>query len=131
MDGFYTNIMQIKKKDQLSTESLDSQEKAELDTINAPEKAYGTGTVSKNHEITLKGVTKRYKLGNDPNTMRAFSYVSGSSTRNEKILKLRATLLNNKDGQINGRQSAEPNTRLIMKYDKSKNENRKMNDSKS
>lgn len=128
MDGFYTNIVQIKKKDQLNGDSVDSQE---MDTVNAPKKAYGTMALSKNQEISFKGVTKRYKIGNDPNTMRTFNYVSGSSTRNEKILKLRATLINNKDGQINGRQSAEPNARLILKAEKSKNENRKMNDSKS
>ena len=94
MDGFYTNIMQIKKKEQLTGDSVDSNDNPEMETINAPEKAYGTNTtLPKNYEITLKGVTKRYKPGNDPNTMRAFSYVSGSSTRNEKILKLRATLL--------------------------------------
>jgi len=57
----------------------------------------------------VKGVSKRYNIHKNPDSLSAFKYVNTSSTTNEKALHMRAALLENKEGFINGRETSKPN----------------------
>ena len=47
--------------------------------------------------------------------MSSFSYVDGLSNSNEKMLQMRANLLNNREGLVNGRITSQPSSKLLDK----------------
>ena len=57
----------------------------------------------------VKGVSDRYVQGKNPNLISSFKYVTSSSLPGEKVMKLRAQLLQNQAGKsVNGRALATP-----------------------
>lgn len=64
-------------------------------------------------EFKVKGVTNRYNKLKDPSTMEAFNYVNSQSNPNEKTLLMRATVMQNREGFINGRELPEPNEKIL------------------
>ena len=59
-------------------------------------------------DIKVRGVSNRYQDGMNPNKMDTFSYVDKMSCSNEKILQMRAALLDNREGYINGKMTSQP-----------------------
>lgn len=47
--------------------------------------------------------------------MSSFSYVDNLSNNNEKMLKMRAQLIDNREGYINGRMTSQPSQKLLDK----------------
>lgn len=50
----------------------------------------------------VKNVTARYNKHLNPDKIESFNWINQSSTQNERILKARARIINNKDAMVNG-----------------------------
>jgi len=59
-------------------------------------------------DIKINGVSGRFVQGTNPNSMSSFNYVDSLSTNNERMLKMRANLIDNREGFINGRGTSMP-----------------------
>ena len=89
------------------TKSLLSQSVASKDGDPKPQNPLG--------HFDVKGVTNRYNKNLNPDSQKAFEYVGIASKKEERALKMRADVLQNKVGFINGRESTRPNTLLVSK----------------
>ena len=89
------------------TKSLLSQSVLSQDGSSKP------GSLLGKYEV--KGVTNRYNKNLNPDSQKAFEYVGIASKKEERALKMRADVLQNKVGFINGRESSRPNTLLVSK----------------
>lgn len=64
----------------------------------------------------IKGVSGRFNPNNDINSLKTYVFVGPTSTQKEKMLSMRASLLNNSKGlKVNGMEMTSPPPKIMEK----------------